>query len=137
MDNSFPTNHIEQLVSATDKNSLRADKIKKSASFSFSEMQPDNLAVVLTDDWDSLAGALLTSSDGGENWVRKTGYQLAFRKSHIELASNNPNSIVLLNGNQVRYTMDGGDTFTTSIGSNAYPNNCNLPFNGAPSAIGG
>ena len=65
MDNSFPTNHIEQLVSATDKNSLRADKIKKSASFTFSEMQPDNLAVVLTDDWDSLAGALLTSSDGG------------------------------------------------------------------------
>ena len=40
--------------------------------------------------------------------------------------------MVLLNGNQVRFTTDGGDTFTASVGSNAYPNNCSLPFDGAP-----
>ena len=80
---SFPTNQIDQLTGASDESSLKADKIKKSATFSFSEKQPDNLAVVLTDDWESDAGALLTSSDGGVNWVRKTGYQLAYRKSHV------------------------------------------------------
>ena len=129
---SFPTNQIDQLTDASNKSTLGADKIKKSATFSFSEKQPDNLAVVLTDAWESNVGALLTSSDGGVNWVRKTGYQLAYRKSHIEFASNDPDSMVLLNGNQVRFTTDGGDTFTASVGSNAYPNNCSLPFDGAP-----
>ena len=101
---SFPTNQIDQLTDASNKSTLGADKIKKSATFSFSEKQPDNLAVVLTDAWESNVGALLTSSDGGVNWVRKTGYQLAYRKSHIEFASNDPDSMVLLNGNQVRFT---------------------------------
>ena len=129
---SFPTNQIDQLTDASNKSTLGADKIKKSATFSFSEKQPDNLAVVLTDAWESNVGALLTSSDGGVNWVRKNGYQLAYRKSHIGFASNDPDSMVLLNGNQVRFTTDGGDTFTASLGSNAYPNNCSLPFDGAP-----
>ena len=125
---SFPTNQIDQLTGASDESSLKADKIKKSATFSFSEKQPDNLAVVLTDDWESDAGALLTSSDGGVNWVRKTGYQLAYRKSHVEFASNDPDSMVLLNGNQVRFTTDGGDTFTASLSSNAYPNQLQPAF---------
>ena len=131
---SHPANHIDQLTGSSDKSSLSADKIKKSASFAFSEKHPDHLAVVLTDNWDGNAGALLTSSDGGETWVRKNGYQKAYKKSHIEFASNDPDSMVLLNGSQVRFTKDGGDTFRSSVGSNAYPNDCGLPFNGAPIA---
>ena len=50
---SFSTNQIDQLTGTSDKSSLRVDKIKKGATFSFSEQQPDNLAVVLTDAWES------------------------------------------------------------------------------------
>lgn len=129
---AFPDNHIDQLTGSVDKSSLSADKIKKSASFAFSEKQPDNLAVILTDAWDGNAGALLTSSDGGRTWARKNGYLTSYRKSNIEFASNDPDSMVMLNGSRVRYTKDGGDTFSPSMGSNAYPDECGLPFNGAP-----
>lgn len=131
---SFPDNHIDQLTSGADMRSLGADKIKKSASFPFSERLPDNLAVILTNDWDGNTGALLTSSDGGGTWVRKNGYLTSYRKSIVEIASNDPDSMVILNGTGVRFSKDGGDSFSASVGSNAYPNNCGLPFDGAPLA---
>ena len=111
------------------KTSDNLGKLKKSASYAFCEKQSDHLALVLTDEWTPNEGGLLTSSDGGDSWNLKPGYQKSDRKSVVEISSNNPDNIVIYGHNGLKYSLDGGETnFIPARGSWVRQPTCTLPF---------
>lgn len=102
-------------------------KIKKSCSFAFCESQPDHLAAILTDEWNPTYGALLVSDDGGASWDVRMNYPLADKKSLVEFSSNDPQRMIFLNNNALRYSTNGGFNFLDATGTSNSTPNCTLP----------
>ncbi len=120
---SFATHDIGDLAD-TNLNPL-----KKSASYAFCENQPDHLAAVITNEWTGTQGGLLTSNNGGITWQLKNGYDVNDKKSQVEISSSDPQNIIILNNNGLKYSLNGGDTeFTHANGSSNLSETCAIPF---------
>ncbi len=120
-------NFAEEDISAKTNDNL--GKLKKSASYSFCEKQPDHLALLLTDEWTPNEGGLLTSEDGGDTWNLKAGYLSDDLKTVVEMSSDDPDNIVIFGHNGLKYTEDGGDTdFIAASGTTTNNPDCALPF---------
>jgi len=103
--------------------------LKKSASYAFCENQPDNLAMIITNEWNGTKGGMLTSDDGGVSWHLKDGYDINDKKSLIEISSDDPNNIIVLTEDNLKYSADGGETdFIAASGSSSITESCALPF---------
>ena len=56
-------------------------------------------------------GYLIKSTDGGQNYTKLPGYQEAWGRSLVAIASNNPLNIVVAHEDEIHYSIDGGATF--------------------------
>ncbi len=111
---------------------------KKSSSMDFCESQPDNLILMLTENWDNSPGGIYTSNNGGLDWAYKTTYNTNNERSIVAMSSGDPKNVIALNENSMKYTSDiNAINFQNSIGSMVDAPTCNFPFNVTCLANGG
>jgi len=102
---------------------------KKSSSMDFCESQPDNLVLMLTENWDNSPGGIYTSTNAGLDWTYKTTYPLSDERSIVAMSSGDPKNIIALNEGGMNYTLDIDATaFQNSTGSMVDNPTCNFPF---------
>ena len=112
-----------------DRATSNINPLKKNASQDFCEKQSDHLVACLSDEWSASSAGIVTTSDGGENWVLLTGYDTSmYKKSIVAMSSNNPNNIIALNNDHMMYTLDGNN-FQDATGSMNNTSSCTTPYN--------
>lgn len=122
---NFATFHI------TDRATSSVGALKKCASLDFCEKESDHLVVCVTAEWGASDAGILTSADGGLTWDLKAGYDATNQKAIVAMSSDNPDNIVALTKQNIKYTLDGGDSFLNSVGTSAStsPTSCSIPYN--------
>ena len=99
-------------------------KLKKSSSMDFCYTNPDHLVVCLTEEWDNSNGGIAKSIDGGQSWELLKGYNGADEKSIVAISSQNPDDMIFLGENGLKYTANNGVTIQSASGVSAMPKNC-------------
>ena len=90
--------------------------IVKGAGSTVCEDFPSNLYVSSTTNWQNSNGYLLKSNDGGGSFVPVSGYNTAWGKANLAVASNGPSNVVVICNDGIKYSFDAGDTFNDAFG---------------------
>lgn len=103
----FPENDIVDLVP-------QSGDFKKGAGSAVCEKQPENIVVSSTVNWIDTNGFLFISKDSGGSFNLASGYQVGWGKANVAMASNDPSNIVVVCSAGVKYSTDGGASFSTA-----------------------
>ena len=122
-------NYATETVTDNFSNPAEIGMLKKSASMDFCFNNSDHLAVALTEEWSNSNGGIAKSSDGGQSWALLSDYNSTDGKSIIAIASQDPNDLVMLTENGLKYTNDNGVNVDPSVGVTSMAANC------SPSAV--
>lgn len=100
------------------------DDMVKGASIDVCESYPSNMVVSCTKEWSNSTGGIAYSINGGNDFIRSTGYTPSNGKAVVAMASANPNKVVVAHKNGIEYSNDYGDTFAPAAGTMSLTNNC-------------
>lgn len=92
----------------------------KGSNYAYCITNPDYLYAITLLQWDdpSNKAQLSISSDGGDTFIRSTGFPENEGKATIAVSANNERLIVIANKVGVYYSNDGGDSFAPSVNTN-------------------
>ena len=120
---AFPMQDIGDLVTP-------AGSFIKGAGTAVCELQPENIVVSSTVNWEGSNGFLLASNNGGQDFSPLSGYTPSWGKAILAIAQDDPSNIVAVNQEGVKYSTNGGNTFQSAAGVNgiAIANNVFFQF---------
>jgi len=107
--NEYPEEDIRDLTTPSGP-------FKKGAGATVCEQFPNNVLVSSTVEWGDSDGYLLYSTNGGQSFGYANGYPTSWGKATMAMSSGDPNNIVLVCQDGVKYSDDYGATFNTASG---------------------